>query len=188
MSSGERAKQPGQYAERNPFDISQRSQTEVASEIAQRMAAWKKARGRGATDTSEAASQPESKAPHLTAPVLPARMPKPAEESAVAPEPAQAGRVEAQAASRAKAPPARQAAAGDARAPFFATFSIQRAMPPAPSLRPLPVSPTAETQSPGDQLAAPSHATPDLDPPRPPEDMPSAAALESGAHEPAAAR
>src|SRR4029450_1770729 len=101
MSAGERAKQPGQYAERNPFDISQRSQTEVASEIAKRMAAWKKARGRGAAtspaDASEAPPQPDSKAPakapHLTAPVLPARMPKPAEESAVAPEPAQPGRV-----------------------------------------------------------------------------------------------
>jgi len=72
MSSGERAKPPGAYKERNPFDISQRSQTEVAAEIANRMAVWKQARGRSsgtpAAGASVSPSSSDVKAPHPAAP------------------------------------------------------------------------------------------------------------------------
>jgi hypothetical protein len=181
MSSGERAKQPGSYQERNPFDISKRSQTEVASEIAKRMAAWKKARGRaGATpaDASEVPSLAEPKAPHLTAPVLPARMPKPAEGRRVAPEPAQAGRVEAQAGPRDAAPVDRQS-----RAPFFATFSIQRAMPPAPSPKASPETQAPSNQAPLNQPSTPSQPAIELEPAISADEAPAIVAPESGIQE-----
>jgi hypothetical protein len=57
MSSGEKAKPPATFEERNPFDISRRSGPEVAAEIAKRMAAWKQARAR----TSPAPTTSQSK-------------------------------------------------------------------------------------------------------------------------------
>ena len=122
MSSGEKAKPPTTFEERNPFDISRNSGPEVASEIAKRMAAWKQARARTnpapmtqpATNQSGTISTGDAKPPPIAAPVLPARMPK---------------------AARAPQPPQATASAGSAapRVPYFAVSATRRAMPPAPS-------------------------------------------------------
>src|ERR1044071_2647029 len=93
MSSGERGKPAATYKEKTPFDIPRRSETEVASEIAQRMAAWKQARGRSYATSAAAAAKTrprpgdaksgeaeqqasQPKQPHIAAPVQPARLPK----------------------------------------------------------------------------------------------------------------
>jgi hypothetical protein len=121
MSSGEKAKPPATFEERNPFDISRRSGPEVAAEIAKRMSALKQARAR--TTTPPATTIPEAKsriadvksAP-IAAPVQPARMPK----------------------SAPPAPTATTRAVGSStlRVPYFASASAtRRAMPPAPSLK-----------------------------------------------------
>jgi len=128
MSSGERAKPPA-YEERNPFDISRRSGTEVAAEIAQRLSAWKQARGRSyamppasrETDTAGAKSAP------LAAPVQPARLPQFTQPVA---------RPQQTLGTPQRAPAVR--ANPDARVPLFATANaLRRAMPPAPGLKPL---------------------------------------------------
>ncbi|HEV8389155.1 MAG TPA: hypothetical protein VGQ35_04885, partial [Dongiaceae bacterium] len=151
MSSGERAKPPATYEERNPFDISRRSGKDVAAEIAQRMAAWKQARGRSYATRSAVPSAEAKQAP-IAAPVQPARLPKFAEHAGPAqrpvPRPANPPlppRADASAAPRrapASAAPAStptdsgSPASAGARIPFFASFSaVQRAMPPAPSLK-----------------------------------------------------
>jgi hypothetical protein len=106
MSSGEKAKPPATFEERNPFDISRRSGTEVASEIAKRMAAWKQARAR-TSPAPAAVPNGDERSPHVAAPVQPARMPKSAALPPTAP-----------------------------RVPYFASASAtRRAMPPAPSLK-----------------------------------------------------
>jgi len=137
MSSDERAKPPATYEERNPFDISRRSENEVAAEIARRMAAWKQARARShATPTT--VPGPEATLPPISAPVQPARLPKFGEHAAhaqpaAAPQPATAPRPDqvdtsAVPVGREDAKPAGAAE----RAPLFAAF--RRAMPPAPGL------------------------------------------------------
>jgi hypothetical protein len=139
MSSGDRTKPAATYKERNPFDISRRSEKEVAAEIAQRMVAWKQARGRSygapaTVPTSEAKQQPSEakKQPHIAAPVQPARLPKFGEHVARAPQPSGA------AVPPASTPDARAASASE-RIPLFA---MRRAMPPAPSLKqPSPPAP-----------------------------------------------
>src|SRR5262245_7083074 len=128
MSSGERGKPAANYKEKNPFDISRRSETEVAAEIAQRMAAWKQARGRSyaasaaASDVkprpAEAKPQPSQSKPHIAAPVQPARLPKISDPVAHRQQPAGAGE-------------------------RFPLFAVRRAMPPAPSLRQRPPAPSA---------------------------------------------
>jgi len=144
MSSGEQAKPPAALQERNPFDISRRSEKDVAREIAQRMAAWKQARGRSyATPpyaNPGAAPNPEAKLPPISAPVQPARLPKFAEPATRPPRPADES--QPRAASVASSGP-------EARAPFLASFSaIQRAMPPAPSLKRPAASPARPIEAP----------------------------------------
>jgi hypothetical protein len=126
MSSGEKAKPPATFEERNPFDISRNSGPEVAAEIAKRMAAWKQARARTSpapttnrSSTKQSGTIPsgDPKQSPIAAPVQPARMPKAARES----QPAQTPTGSAGSA----APPA--------RAPYFAVSATRRAMPPAPS-------------------------------------------------------
>lgn len=127
MSSGERAK-PATYEERNPFDISRRSEKEVAAEIAQRLSAWKQARGRSyAAPPAGREPAPASAKPPLAAPVQPARLPQftrtvaRPQQTLDAPQPVPAIR-----------------ANPDAHVPLFATASaVRRAMPPAPGLKPL---------------------------------------------------
>ena len=144
MSSGEKAKPPATFEERNPFDISRRSGPEVAAEIAKRMVAWKQARARtsGAPTTipsgpSGDAKSPsgDAKSPPIAAPVQPARMPK---STAPAPQPAPAAGT-------------RSARSSTPRVPYFASASAtRRAMPPAPSLKQGSARPQAST---GDELA-----------------------------------
>lgn len=133
MSSGERTKPPAApqagREERNPFDITQRSERDVAAEIATRLASWKQARGRSYS-TAPQASPPvrgvdggSRPSPSLPAPVQPARMPKSAEPPAPPPTAEAALPVE----------PAPMSA-GTREAPF-APFALSRAMPPAPSPR-----------------------------------------------------
>lgn len=134
MSSGERAKPPATYEERNPFDISRRSQTDVAAEIAKRMAAWKQARGRSSavpTTPSADASPGDANRSPVSAPVQPAPVPRFAERGAPAPQ--AAPQKQADGPTPPRNPAAGAQARRETRAPFFATFSIQRAMPPAPS-------------------------------------------------------
>ena len=91
MSSGERAKQTARAEERNPFDISRRSETEVASEIAKRMAAWKQARGRSSSTPAQPsadAAPVEANPPHLSAPVQPTHRPESTDQRAQEPRPA----------------------------------------------------------------------------------------------------
>jgi len=145
MSSGDRAK-PTSYEERNPFDISKRSEKDVAAEIAQRLAAWKQARGRSyATPPAPAG---EGKQTPLGAPVQPTRLPKFTEPVARAQQPANAprpGRID----RPKRANPQESAAARtSSRAPLFATASvIRRAMPPAPSPKRAAVPPEAQFQT-----------------------------------------
>src|SRR5688500_2146984 len=123
MSSGEKAKPPATFEERNPFDISRNSGPEVAAEIAKRMAAWKQARARttpasttnrSSTIPSAAISSSDEKLPPpIAAPVQPARMPK-------------AARGSAQTSTE-------SAGKGAPRVPYFAVSATRRAMPPAPS-------------------------------------------------------
>ena len=142
MSSGEKAKPPTTFEERNPFDISRNSGPEVASEIAKRMAAWKQARARAnaapmtqpATTQSGIISSGDAKPPPIAAPVLPARMPKAARGS----QPPQATPATASAGSAAP------------RVPYFAVSATRRAMPPAPSPKTGSVRPPA---SEGDERA-----------------------------------
>ena len=127
MSSGEKAKPPATFEERNPFDISRRSGPEVAAEIAKRMSAWKQARARTvATPTTIPSDEAKSrmgdvvKAPPIAAPVQPARMPK---STPPAPQPAPSAT-------------ARSTGSATLRVPYFASASAtRRAMPPAPSLK-----------------------------------------------------
>lgn len=135
MSSGEKAKPPATFEERNPFDISRRSGPEVAAEIAKRMSAWKQARARATpaptTHQSRARPSGDAKSPSIAAPVQPARVPK--------------------AAAHGSPPTPALVDAGSAapRIPWFAVSATRRAMPPAPSLK--PARPPA---SGGDELAA----------------------------------
>src|ERR1700752_2731671 len=127
MSSGEGAK-PAAYEERNPFAISRRSEKEVAAEIAQRLSAWKQARGRSyamppaGREPAPASAKPPPAAP-VQRPPLP-QFPQPVarpQQTSGTPQPAPAIR-----------------ANPDARVPLFATASaLRRAMPPAPGLKPL---------------------------------------------------
>jgi hypothetical protein len=149
MSSGEGAK-PTSYEERNPFDISRRSQTEVAAEIAERMAAWKRARGRSYATPSPGAQPPspaspsspaEPRAPTIAAPVQPARLPKYGEHADRAAMPANQlqSRPSGLPPSGLPVPPRpateiKVAAAASAPAASPGT-AVQRAMPPAPTLR-----------------------------------------------------
>jgi hypothetical protein len=121
MSSGEKAKPPATFEERNPFDISRNSGPEVAAEIAKRMAAWKQARARttpaptttqSSTNRSGKSPSGDAKQPPIAAPVQPARMPKAASGS----QPTQA--------------PSGSAAS---RVPYFAVSATRRAIPAAPS-------------------------------------------------------
>ena len=154
MSSGERVKPPVTYEERNPFDISRRSEKEVAAEIAQRMVAWKQARGRSYATPSTVPSA-EAKLPPVSAPVQPTRLPKFGEHAVRPPQPASQPtdaplprQTESPTPQRAPAEAA-PADAGNARtrAPLFASISaMRRAMPPAPSLKqPTPPQPPIET-------------------------------------------
>jgi hypothetical protein len=147
MSSGEGAK-PTSYEERNPFDISRRSQTEVAAEIAERLAAWKRARGRSYATPSPGAprsssgspsSPAEPRAPAIAAPVQPARLPKSkyGEHADRAAKPANElqSRPSGLPVPPRPAPEIKVAAAiAPAPDPSPAT-AVQRAMPPAPTLR-----------------------------------------------------
>src|SRR5688572_10944750 len=135
MSSGDNAKPPATFEERNPFDISRRSGTDVAAEIAKRMVAWKQARARtSATSTTIASgearpSSGDAKSPPIAAPVQPARMlPAPAPNAAPAATPA-----------------ARSAGTSMPRVPYFASSAARRAMPPAPSLKQGSARPQAAT-------------------------------------------
>jgi hypothetical protein len=153
MSSGEKAKSPATFEERNPFDISRRSHTEVAGEIAKRMAAWKQARGRSYAAPASAPSHAE-KRPQVSAPVQPAHTPKQVERPVAqgsAPGP-QARKADA--ALQQRAPVNSANGTGRARVPYFATFSLERAMPPAPS----PRKPDAAAQAPVDSAQS-SQAT-----------------------------
>lgn len=124
MSSGEKAKPPATFEERNPFDISRRSGPEIATEIAKRMAAWKQVRARtsaaptanqsGTTQSSTIPSGDVKQRP-IAAPVQPARMPKAARGS----QPAQT--------------PTGNTGSAAPRVPYFAVSATRRAMPPAPS-------------------------------------------------------
>jgi hypothetical protein len=147
MSSGERGKPAATYKEKNPFDISRRSETEIAAEIAQRMAAWKQARGRSYATTGAAASEAkhrpseakpgeakpqanQPKQPHIAAPVQPARLPRLGEPVAHAPQSAGSGE----------------------RIPLFA---VRRAMPPAPSPKqPSPAPSPAPSSAPAASATA----------------------------------
>jgi hypothetical protein len=134
MSSGDKTKptEPPKAGreERNPFDITQRSEREVAAEIAARLASWKQARGRshstapqgsGASRTVDAES-PRSQTP--PAPVQPARVPKFGEHAGPG---WNAGDTP---------PPAESVPSSmvESSAPI-APFAMRRAMPPAPSPR-----------------------------------------------------
>ncbi|HJT12753.1 MAG TPA: hypothetical protein VJ790_09045 [Dongiaceae bacterium] len=121
MSSGDQAKPPGTFEERNPFDISRRSGTDVAAEIAKRMAAWKQARSR-THDTPGTIPSGAAKQPAPAAPMQPTRTSKSAAPDR-APQPQVA------------APAARSSAGNAARVPYFALSAVRRAMPPAPSLK-----------------------------------------------------
>jgi hypothetical protein len=140
MSSGEEAKSPATFEERNPFDVSRRSHTEVAGEIAKRMAAWKQARARSYAVPATPPAGAE-KRPQVSAPVQPAHAPNQAERPAAQPVSESQARP-AETATRQQ--PASSNASGRARVPYFATFSLQRAMPPAPS----PRKPDASAQKP----------------------------------------
>lgn len=145
MSSSEKAKTPGTFEERNPFDIARHSGPEVATEIANRMAAWKTARAR----TSAAPTTipgPEAKPAPIAAPVQPARVPKASAQAAPSAAP---------------------------RVPYFASASAtRRAMPPAPSLKqpardqPAPVAtePVPQIAAPMPEQASPIDIPPALDP------------------------
>lgn len=127
MSSGDSAKPPAtSYEERNPFDIARRSEKDVASEIAQRMAAWKQARGRSYATPSTVPTG-EAKLPAAASPVQPARLPKFTEPVAQMHQPAPQLR-------HTPTPSFARPAGGPERAPLFA--AARRAMPAAPSLRP----------------------------------------------------
>src|SRR5688572_6021803 len=144
MSSGDNAKPPATFEERNPFDISRRSGTDVAAEIAKRMVAWKQARARTSATSTTIASG-DAKSPPIAAPVQPARMP-PAPAPNAAP---------------AATPAARRAGTSMPRVPYFASSAARRAMPPAPSLKQGSARPQAATgdeppaRPPTIQLAAP---------------------------------
>ena len=121
MSSGEKAKPPATFEERNPFDISRNSGPEVAAEIAKRMAAWKQARTRTspATATTQSSTNQsgtipsgDAKLPPIAAPVQPARMPK---------------------AERGSQPAQSSSGSAASRVPYFAVSATRRAMPAAPS-------------------------------------------------------
>jgi hypothetical protein len=168
MSSGEKAKPPAikppaTYEERNPFDISRRSEKDIAAEIAQRMAAWKQARGRSYATPSTVPSG-EARLPPISAPVQPARPPKSGGHATPAPQPREA---EARHAAPTAAPTAAKPAQSGTRAPLFATLSaMRRAMPPAPSLkRPIarPESPTATPANAAAEIEAPETATPKIE-------------------------
>jgi hypothetical protein len=155
MSSGETAKPPATFEERNPFDISKRSEKEVAAEIAQRLAAWKQARGRSyATQSStvpQSSTVASAEGKPIGAPVQPARLPKFGEYARARPInepqshaiPANAKSVNPSSAvgptsrAPAHATPAKPALAKPAERPLpLAVFAaVQRAMPPAPSLK-----------------------------------------------------
>src|SRR5262245_46098255 len=128
MNSGEKAKPPASFEERNPFDISRNSGPQVAAEIAKRMAAWKQARAYASPAATTAPStNPSGKVPSgdtkllppIAAPVQPTRMPKAAHGS----QPAQA------------TPATERAGSAASRVPYFAVSATRRAMPPAPSLK-----------------------------------------------------
>src|SRR5262245_14828619 len=117
MSSGEKAK-PATFEERNPFDISRRSGNDVAAEIAQRLVAWKQARARSTgarAPTPEPKASAAEKAPTIAAPVQPPRMPKRA--------------------------PAHETTGDNARAPYFASFSLAK--------RPAEPAPVSDATTPG---------------------------------------
>lgn len=143
MSSGERAKPPATFEERNPFDISRRSGPEVASEIAKRMAAWKQARARTAPPPAVTPGG-DAKSPAIAAPVQPARMPKPSSQPAPSP---------------------RSAGNASPRVPYFASASAtRRAMPPAPSLTQGSQRPPAPAgDAPAARADGPGFAAPVLD-------------------------
>jgi hypothetical protein len=163
MNSGEKVKPPATQEERNPFDISRRSGTEVAVEIANRMAAWKQARGRSYATQSTVPSGDAKQAP-IAAPVQPARMPnltdRAAQPSQAQSRPTREREADAPPAQRPRA--AAAAGSGEARAPFLASFSIRRAMPPAPSLK--PAAPPLRTSDASRQSMEPATANPRHDP------------------------
>ena len=129
MSSGDQAKPPGTFEERNPFDISRRSGTDVAAEIAKRMAAWKQARSR-TSDAPGTVPSGEAKQSAPAAPVQPTRTSKTAVPDRAPP-------------TQATAPAARSSTGNAARVPYFALSAVRRAMPPAPSLKQGSASPQA---------------------------------------------
>ena len=126
MSSGEKAKPPATFEERNPFDIARRSGPEVAVEIAKRMAAGEQGAAAPALrprrlnpERTESSTIPagDAKLPPIAAPVQPARMPKATRGS----QPAQT--------------PTGSAGSAASRVPYFAVSATRRAMPAAPSLK-----------------------------------------------------
>jgi hypothetical protein len=153
MNSGEKAKPPATFEERNPFDISRRSGPEVAAEIAKRMAAWKQARAHTTQPPTApvVSSSGETKLPPIAVPVQPARMPK-----STAPAPPQAA-------------VARDGKRPAASVPYFASSAARRAMPPAPSLKqgatepPLPPKIAEHAEEPVVAAAAPQQNSPRLD-------------------------
>ena len=160
MSSGEKAKPPATFEERNPFDISRNSGPQVAAEIAKRMAAWKQARAyAGPAATTAPSTTPSGKVPSgdaklpppIAAPVQPARMPKAARES----QPAQT------------APATERAGSAASRVPYFAVSATRRAMPPAPSLkqaRPLASERDEVAVQPEEPVITPAAAVPEQAP------------------------
>jgi hypothetical protein len=167
MSSGERAKPPATFEERNPFDISKRSGTEVAAEIAKRLAAWKQARGR--SYATQSSTVPAAEGKPIGAPVQPARLPKfgeharahPANEPQSHAIPANAKSVNPSSAvgptstAPTHAAPAKPAPAKPAERPLpLAVFAaVQRAMPPAPSLKRPAASPEPTIEAPAFEAA-----------------------------------
>lgn len=171
MSSGETAKPPATFEERNPFDISKRSGKDVAAEIAQRLAAWKQARGR--SYATQSATVPSAEGKPIGAPVQPARLPKsgehvrahPAQEPQSRAIPANARSADPLGAvggggATAQTAPARQAPAKSAPHPLPPALvaAVQRAMPPAPS----PKRPAVPPES---TIAAPGLDVPSAEPP-----------------------
>jgi hypothetical protein len=167
MSSGEMAKPPATFEERNPFDISKRSEKEVAAEIAQRLAAWKQARGR--SYATQSSTVPSAEGKPIGAPVQPARLPKfgeharahPASEPQSHAIPANAKSVKPSSAvgptskAPAHATPAKPAPAKRDERPLpLAVFAaVQRAMPPAPSLKRPAAPPEPTSQAPASKAA-----------------------------------
>ena len=152
MSSGEKAKPPATFEERNPFDISRSSGPEVAAEIAKRMAAWKQARAR-TTPASTTTDPARFASATISSGDAKGRRRSPRRCSRRGCRKPRAGR------SRRKPPPEARARLAP-RVPYFAVSATRRAMPPAPSpkqARP-PASGGDERAARADEPAIPSSA------------------------------